>query len=119
MTAPGYAVGYLENVDVGPEIIEYIVRIESTFEEFGGRWLVHGTQPEVVEGPLPGALVVIEFPSLAHARSWYESPAYQDIADLRVRHSDSRVALLEGVPHGYRAQRTADAMNEAIGNGAA
>ena len=105
-TARGYAVGHLEGVDFGPAIKAYMERIESTFEPFGGEWVVHGATPEVLEGPWSADLVIIGFPSLAAARDWYASPAYQEILDLRGEHSDSRVLLLEGVPAGYRAADT-------------
>lgn len=102
----GYAVGVLRGVDVGPEIKRYLERIEATFEPFGGEWVVHGTQPEVLEGPWSGDLVIIGFPSIAAARDWYASPAYQDILDLRTEHAESQVVLLEGVPQDYRAADT-------------
>lgn len=105
-TAPGYAVAHLRTVELGPEIRRYMERIEATFEPFGGEWLVHGSRPEVVEGTWPGDLVIIGFPSLAAAREWYASPDYQKILNLRVKHSDSNVVLIEGVPAGYRAANT-------------
>lgn len=105
-TTRGYAVGHLRTVEFGPEVRRYMERIEATFEPFGGAWMVHGTQPEVMEGSWPGDLVIIGFPSVAAAREWYASPAYQEILDLRAKHSDSHVALLEGVSEGYRAADT-------------
>lgn len=104
--ARGYAVALLRDVDLGPEIKRYMERIESTFEPFGGEWVVHGTRPEVVDGPWASDLVVIGFPSIDAARDWYHSPAYQDILDLRINHADSSAVLVEGVPPGYRAADT-------------
>ena len=46
---------------------------------------MHGAPVEVMEGEWPGALVVIEFPSLAAAHEWYDSPAYREILRLRAR----------------------------------
>ena len=107
-TRRGYAVAFLSGVRLGPEILRYIEQIEATFEPFGGEWVVHGTQPEIVEGPWSGDLVVIGFPSAAAARDWYASPAYQRILELRTRHSDSVALLVEGVPAGYRAEETVE-----------
>lgn len=104
--ARGYAVGCLDGVRLGPEIRAYMEDIEDTFEPFGGEWVVHGTQPEVLEGRWQADVVIIGFPSLQAARDWYRSPAYQRILQLRTDHSDSRVFLLEGVPEGYRASQT-------------
>lgn len=105
-TGRGYAIAYLEDVDTSPEVIDYIGRIEATFEPYGGEWLVHGSVPEVLEGELPGSVVIIGFPSVDAARSWYRSRAYQEILALRADHSRSVVALLTSVPDGYRAADT-------------
>lgn len=98
--------GILRDVDFGPEVQRYMERIEATFEPFGGEWVVHGTRPEVLEGSLSADVVIIGFPSVATARGWYASAAYQDILDLRTAHSQGEIVLLEGVPSGYRAADT-------------
>lgn len=102
----GFAVGHLRGVQLGAEIREYMERIESTFEAFDGEWLVHGTQPEVVEGDWSWDVVIIGFPSIAAARDWYFSDAYQRILELRSEHAESHVVLLEGVRGDYRAAET-------------
>lgn len=112
MTA--YALAHLLNPVQHPDVAEYIERIEATFAPYGGRFLVHGVQPEVIEGEWPGAVVVIGFPDLAAARAWYASPAYQAILPLRTDHIDGPVILLDGVPPGYDATRTATRMREAL-----
>jgi uncharacterized protein (DUF1330 family) len=48
MTA--YAIAHLREAAPHPEIAEYIERIGATFEPYGGRFLVHATQHEVMEG---------------------------------------------------------------------
>ena len=103
MTAPAYAIAYLRNVDVGPEIIEYIEKIDATLAPYGGRFIVHGGPVTPAEGEWDGDVVIIEFPDAASAEQWYDSPAYQKILPLRTEHSDSMAALLRGVPQGYRA----------------
>lgn len=105
-TARGYAVGDLSAVDFGPDVQRYMEEIEGTFEPFGGEWVVHGATLEVVEGEWPGSLVIIGFPSMDAARDWYASPGYQGILRLRTDHAESRVALVAGVPEGYRAAHT-------------
>jgi len=98
-----YAVAHLRTVDQNAEIVDYLRRIDATLDPFGGRFVVHGTLPEVLEGEWPGFLVVIGFPDLAAARAWYDSPAYQEIVPLRTRNSDGVTLLVDGVPEGYRA----------------
>ncbi|MER5913476.1 DUF1330 domain-containing protein [Streptomyces sp. NPDC001982] len=112
MTA--YAIAHLREAAPHPEIAEYIERITATFEPYGGRFLVHGTQHEVKEGSWPGHVVVIGFPSIAEARAWWDSLAYQAIAPLRSRHIEGDIILVEGVPEGYDPAVTAKALREAL-----
>ncbi len=101
MTA--YAIAHLQDVDLGAAIADYIRRIDATLEPFEGRFVIHGSTPEIVEGPWPGGLVVIAFPDMERARGWYDSPAYQEILPLRTEHSRSVAMLVEGVAGDYRA----------------
>ena len=106
MTA--YAVGLLNNLQFGPDIVAYLQRIDATLEPFGGAFLVHGTRPEIKEGALAGDCVIISFPSMESARAWYHSEAYAELIPLRTRHSDSTVFLLQGVEPPYRAATLVD-----------
>jgi uncharacterized protein (DUF1330 family) len=63
----------------------------------GGRFLFAGDQPDVREGPWPAERsIVIEFPSVAAARSWYESSDYGPLVADRRRTAGSLVAIFEG-----------------------
>ncbi len=53
---------------------------------------------QVLEGPAFEGAVVLAFPSIAEARAWYDSPAYQAAAVHRRAGSDFRVFIVEGVP---------------------
>lgn len=99
MTA--YIVGHVSNVQVGDKIKEYLRRIDATLSPFGARWIIHDSQPEVVEGNWDGALVVIEFPDLDQAHQWYHSKAYQEILHLRTDVSDGTAVVASGVAQGY------------------
>jgi uncharacterized protein (DUF1330 family) len=98
-----YAIGHLEEVNVGPAIVNYLREIEATMAPFHGRFLVHGDPIEVLEGTLIGDLIVIEFPDMAHARNWYDSPAYRAILPLRTANAHGTVFLVPGVPAGHKA----------------
>ncbi|MCW7940876.1 hypothetical protein AAW14_01340 [Streptomyces hygroscopicus] len=111
---PAYAIAHLQEAAPHPEIAEYIERISATFEPYGGRFLVHATQHEVKEGSWPGHVVVIVFPGIGEARSWWDSPAYQEIAPLRSRHIEGDIILVEGVPEDYDPTVTAKALREAL-----
>ena len=101
MTA--YGIGHLRNVTVGPEIVEYLRRIDATLEPFGGRFIIHGGKVEVLEGSWSGHLIVIAFPRLDLARAWYDSAAYQEIMPLRRDHSEGEIVIIDGVPAEHRA----------------
>lgn len=105
---PAYVVGYLRDVEPVPQILDYIDRIEDTLAPFDGEWVVHGSDPEPLEGDWLGAVVIIRFPDREAARGWWDSPGYREIAPLRVEHSRSMAALVQVVPPGYRAGDTAD-----------
>lgn len=91
-----YAVGLLHDIDPNDEIVDYLRRIQATLDPHGGRFLVHGATPEVLEGPFEGAMVLIGFPDVAAARDWYDSPAYRELLPLRTRNARSVTFLLEG-----------------------
>ncbi|MBP0449168.1 DUF1330 domain-containing protein [Kitasatospora sp. RG8] len=100
MTA--YALAHVHSVEFGPDIVEYLERVDATLEPFGGRFLVHGGEVEAVEGSWGPDLIVIEFPDREAVRAWYDSPAYQEILALRTRHMVADVIIAQGVPAGYR-----------------
>ncbi|HEY8455820.1 MAG TPA: DUF1330 domain-containing protein [Actinopolymorphaceae bacterium] len=107
MTAYGIAHLRREDGPVHPDVIEYIERIQSTLDPYGGRFLVHGNPVQVLEGSWEGDLVMIEFPDLDRAREWYESPAYQAILPLRTKHLEGDVLLVGGVAPDYDPAETA------------
>ncbi len=98
-----YALGLLKDVKFGPDIVGYLERIDATLTPYRGRFLLHGQQPEVLEGSLPVDVVAIEFPDIDHARRWYASPAYQAILPLRTKNASSVVFLVDGLPEGHLA----------------
>lgn len=52
---------------------------------------------ETWEGPTAEGLVIIEFPDIAAAKAWYDSPAYQDAKVHRLAGATYRVMVTEGV----------------------
>lgn len=100
---PAYAVAHMRQVAMGQPIATYLERIDATLAPFGGRFIVHGGDVEVLEGSWPGALIVIEFPDRGQVRDWYDSPAYREIVGLRTGNSQSDVVVAEGVGPGHRA----------------
>ncbi|GGZ88498.1 DUF1330 domain-containing protein [Streptomyces echinoruber] len=114
-----YALGNLRPpAHLDEEVLTCMERIQSPLDPFGGRFLVHGApEREVREGEWPKALVIIAFPSLADARSWYGSPACQELLPLRTRHMDGDVLLVDGVAPDYDPAATAAALRAAQAGG--
>lgn len=83
------------------DVYLYLERIQATLDPYGGKFLVHGNRPEVKEGVWPGALVVIEFPGLDAARTWYDSPAYREILPLRADHIAGDLVIVDGCGAGH------------------
>lgn len=52
---------------------------------------------ETLEGPDVEGVVIAEFPTLEAARAWYDSPAYQAVAQHRFRGAVYRGLIVEGV----------------------
>jgi uncharacterized protein (DUF1330 family) len=102
-TVRSYGVALLRDVNMGPDIVTYLERIDATLVPYGGRFIVHGARPDVLEGSDPGTMVVIEFPDRARAREWYASAEYQEILPLRTENSSSVVFIVEGVDADHRA----------------
>ena len=102
-----YALAHLHNPSPHPDIIEYLERIQATLDPYGGRFLVHGAEVDVKEGPWPGTIVIIGFPDFAAAQAWYASPAYQTILPLRTDHIDGSAVIVDGVAPDYDPAHTA------------
>ena len=82
--------------DVGPSDLEamkpYLEKAFDTLRAHGGKVIVSTGNIDVREsshGPgwKPTRLFIAEFPSMEAARSWYESPEYQEILPIRLKAS--------------------------------
>ena len=95
---PGYLIAEITVTD--PQVYErYRPLAAAAIARHGGRYLVRGGAVEALEESdgEPGRLVVLEFPSLAQARAFYDSADYQAALQLRLASSTGRVILVEGV----------------------
>ena len=52
---------------------------------------------EVLEGDPAEGVVIIQFPTMAEAKAWYDSPAYQEAKAHRLKGADYRVILVQGL----------------------
>ena len=94
---PAYVIVDIEVTD--PEgYEEYKVPAAATVVASGGRYLVRGGKTEALEGDWqPKRLVVLQFDSVEQAKAWYDSEEYGPLKDIRLRTTNSRMILVEGV----------------------
>jgi len=90
-------------------IIEIKVRDAAKFEEYkkkappsiaayGGKYLVRGGSVETLDGTwAPERIVILEFPSMARAREWYNCEQYAEAIQLRHASATSQFILVEGL----------------------
>ena len=94
---PAYVIADVTVTDL-PAMEEYRKQVPATLAKYGGRFLVRGGAHQTVEGDWkPTRLVVIEFPSLADARRWYDSEEYRAPKALRMRAGRTSVVIVDGV----------------------
>lgn len=94
---PAYVIADIDITD--PERYkDYTAHTTASIAKHGGRWVVRGGATEVLEGNWePGRIVVIEFPDVDAARTWFNSDEYQELAAIRREASTARLLVVEGV----------------------
>ncbi|MDZ7826186.1 MAG: DUF1330 domain-containing protein [Gammaproteobacteria bacterium] len=77
---------------------EYEAGFMEVFQRFEGKLLAVDESPETIEGDWSWTrTVLIEFPSDAQARRWYQSDAYQALAQHRWAASDGNIVMIRGL----------------------
>lgn len=96
MNKPAYLV-VDARAKVPGQMDEYRRLARQAVEKFGGRYLVRGASCEILEGEWrPERLVIVEFPSLEQARTFYDSPEYRAAREARASVSDFQMLLVSG-----------------------
>jgi uncharacterized protein (DUF1330 family) len=66
--------------------------------KYQGKFIVRGGKTETLEGGWdPKRFVVIEFPTVELAKSWWSSEEYAPAKELRYKTAKSKMILVEGV----------------------
>jgi uncharacterized protein (DUF1330 family) len=94
---PAYVIADVEVIDsVAYE--EYRQKVPATVAAFGGRYIARGGAIEVLEGAWsPKRCVLLEFPSMAALKAWWDSPEYTPLRGIRQRSTRSRLVAVEGL----------------------
>lgn len=76
---------------------DYVAAVTPVVAQFGGKYIVRAGRVIPLEGQAPtGRFIVIEFPTLAVAQQFENSPQYKAIAPLRKKAARTRLFLVEG-----------------------
>jgi uncharacterized protein (DUF1330 family) len=96
MPALGIGLYSIQDVSWRPA---YRAVVDTLVAKHGGRYVARTTNPwEVLEGAAPDItnITMIEFPSIEHARAWYNDPEYAPMKRLRQAGSRLNLLLVEG-----------------------
>lgn len=75
----------------------YAAQIPAFIARHGGRYIVQGAEPAVMEGDwAPQRMVILEFPSRQDAKAFLDDPEAQPLFALRHETTDSRLVLVDG-----------------------
>ncbi len=79
------------------EMETYSQMAGATLEGHPVKFLAAYGRQEVLEGPEVEGVVILEFPSIEEAKSWYDSPAYREAREHRFKGADYRAVIIEGL----------------------
>ena len=94
---PAYLIANIEVTD--PDGYRaYAERVGTTIAAHGGRYLARAGRCDVLEGDWqPGRLVILEFPSVEAAHTWYRSAEYEQVKPLRLANSRGQLVITDGL----------------------
>jgi len=93
---PAYMIVEVETTDEAL-MAEYRKHTPGLVAKFGGKFIVRGGKTRTLEGGwTPPRMVVLEFPDMASAERFYDSPEYKPVLDMRLRAGKSRAILVDG-----------------------
>ncbi|WP_395711508.1 DUF1330 domain-containing protein [Reyranella sp.] len=93
---PAYMIVEVETTDEAL-MAEYRKHTPGLVAKFGGKFIVRGGKTRTLEGGWsPPRMVVLEFPDMASAERFYDSPEYEPVLDMRLRAGKSRAILVDG-----------------------
>jgi uncharacterized protein (DUF1330 family) len=76
----------------------YRTRAAASIAAFGGTYIVRSGTTEAIEGNWnPAVIVIAEFPDIATAKKWYNSPEYKEALKFRDKALSRNLILVEGV----------------------
>jgi len=79
------------------ELAIYQREVGPTYDTFDFKMLVAFGRQEVLEGEPIEGVAIVEFPTMEAAKAWYESRAYRQAREHRLKGAETRCVLVQGV----------------------
>lgn len=112
VAAAGHAQDAKHAANVAPRaymIANYSIHDQATFQKYmdaagplapryNGKVTIFNLNAKKVEGSPKTVMAVAEFPSLADAERFYNSPEYSEAKKLRIASTEGSVVITEGIP---------------------
>jgi uncharacterized protein (DUF1330 family) len=77
---------------------EYPKLVPSSIAKYGGRFVVRGESPEILEGDWsPKIVTIVEFPDVRTVKEWIESAEYAPARKVRQMSAKSDLVVVAGV----------------------
>jgi len=96
--APAYVViDISETMDVDAYVKAVSAAEPKATQSAGGRFIVRTNAPIALDGAPPNRFVVIAFDDFEKAKAWYSSPAIKEVNTTRLKVTQSRAFLVEGL----------------------
>jgi uncharacterized protein (DUF1330 family) len=92
---PVYVISEISTILEAALMEKYRTLAQASIKQYGGRYIVRGGAIEKVEGEVPHAVVIVEFPSIERAREWYRSPEYAEALAIRPNALNRRLLFVE------------------------
>lgn len=80
--------------------VRYAQSAIASLLKFGGEMIAGTPAPTVLEGKWDGSwAAILRFPNMEMAQTWYSSPEYQPLKELRINEltEDGQILLIEGM----------------------
>lgn len=91
-----YLVAHLTAIKDPDAFARYREAVAPALARAGGRYVIRGGEPHMLDGEKFGRTVVIEFSSMEAARGFFEGPEYAPLRTLRQSAADGSVGIFPG-----------------------
>jgi uncharacterized protein (DUF1330 family) len=98
--APAPAYVFVQSISItdAAAFERYQALARDAIVKYGGRFLARGAKVEILEGQGDSStLGLLQFPSIAAAKTWFTSPEYQEALKMRRIAGQQRIFMVEGL----------------------